>query len=218
MAELLERWSAVVGPSDEARVAGEALLARWAEPHRRYHDTAHLRAVLDAIDLLAGEADDADVVRLAAWFHDAVYEGRAGDDEEASAGLAEESLPPFGLPAERVVEVARLVRLTAGHDPAPGDRNGAVLCDADLSVLGGDPRAYAAYAAAVRNEYAHVPDVAFRAGRSAVLQRLLDHDPLFRTATARDLWQPRARRNVQTELTLLRASRGAASDVAGRPE
>ena len=55
-------------------------------------------------------------------------------------------------------EVVRLVLLTAGHEVEPGDRNGAVLVDADLSILGAPPERYARYAADVRAEYAHVDD------------------------------------------------------------
>jgi predicted metal-dependent HD superfamily phosphohydrolase len=108
-----------------------------------------------------------------------------------------------------VSEVARLVALTDGHDPAPGDRNGGVLCDADLAVLGGDPVAYAGYAAAVREEYARVPEEEFRRGRAAVLEALLARNPLFSTTTARDRWEDRARRNVETELILLRGGASA---------
>jgi predicted metal-dependent HD superfamily phosphohydrolase len=54
----------------------DELLARWSEPHRRHHDGAHLREVLDAVTLLAehGLVFDRDAVDLAAWFHDAVYD------------------------------------------------------------------------------------------------------------------------------------------------
>lgn len=201
---LEDRWAALVGCGETERAAGRALLERWAEPHRAYHGTAHLRAVLDAVDALAAEAGDLRAVRLAAWFHDAVYLGRAGEDEEASARLAGQVLAALGLPPPTVAEVARLVRLTAGHDPAPGDRDGAVLCDADLAVLGGSPRAYASYAAAVRAEYAHLGDAAYRAGRAAVLERLLALDPLFRTRAARERWQERSRANLRTELGRLR--------------
>jgi predicted metal-dependent HD superfamily phosphohydrolase len=211
-ADLLERWTGLVGAGAEA--VGRDLLTRWSEPHRAYHDAAHLRAVLDAVDLLAGHAVDPAAVRLAAWFHDAVYEGEAGADEEASAVLAERVLPSVGVPRDRVAEVARLVRLTAGHDPEPGDADGAVLCDADLAVLGSDPEDYAAYVAAVRRDYAAVPDEAFRAGRAAVLERLLGLDPLYRTATARRLWADRAAANLSAELDRLR---GGASGGEGRP-
>lgn len=202
---LLHRWGQLVGTLRPARELGENLLERWSEPHRRYHTVAHLRACLDAVDLLAREASDVTAVRLAVWFHDAVYEREPGSDEEASARLAERDLHAIGLDAARVVEVARLVRLTLTHDPAPGDRNGAVLCDADLSVLGGDPTAYAAYASLVRDEYAFLDENTFRIGRRRVLESLLAHDPLFRTTTAQTLWETRARHNTTMELTLLRA-------------
>jgi predicted metal-dependent HD superfamily phosphohydrolase len=203
MAELSARWAAVAGDSPASSELGAELLRRWSEPHRRYHTTTHLAACLDAVDVLADLADDVRAVRLAVWFHDAVHDGRPGADEAASAALAEQRLPALGLAPAEVAEVARLVRLTAGHDPAPGDADGAVLCDADLSVLAGEPDAYAAYAAAVRAEYAHVPDDAFAHGRREVLEALLSRAPLYRTAVGRERWEDRARRNVNTELLLL---------------
>jgi predicted metal-dependent HD superfamily phosphohydrolase len=99
--------------------------------------------------------------------------------------------------------VQRLVLLTAGHDPAPGDANGAVLCDADLAVLAGPPEAYAAYASAIREEYGHLSDADFTAGRIAVLEHLLALPALFRTPPAQQ-WTAPARANLAAELTLLR--------------
>jgi predicted metal-dependent HD superfamily phosphohydrolase len=179
---------------------GRELIARYSEPHRRYHDVRHLAAVLTAVDDLADEADDIDAVRLAAWFHDAVYEIRADDNEERSARLAEAELPRAGVPAPRVADVARLVRLTATHAPPPGDRDAAVLCDADLAVLGSTHVEYAAYAAAVRDEYAEIADADFRAGRAAILTALLALPRLYTTDTGRDRWEARARRNVSREI------------------
>src|SRR5690606_41538168 len=86
MDDLMGRWRALAGPGNDA--LGRDLLRRWREPHRRYHTVEHLRAVLDAIDELAHHADDPAAVRFAAWFHDAVYAGRPGEDERASAELA----------------------------------------------------------------------------------------------------------------------------------
>jgi predicted metal-dependent HD superfamily phosphohydrolase len=201
--DLLDRWR---GPGP----IGADLLRRYGEPHRRYHTTEHLAAVLDHVDELADEAGDAEAVRLAAWFHDAVYDPSRGDNEERSAVLAERMLADTDLPAETVAEVARLVRLTTTHDPRDDDRNGAVLCDADLAILAAPPDRYAAYAASVREEYAAVPDDAFRAGRAEILRSLLELPALFRTAPARERWEAAARHNLQTELMLLgRASGGA---------
>ncbi|WP_223166477.1 HD domain-containing protein [Nonomuraea sp. SYSU D8015] len=202
---LVAGWVALAGGSPASRATGAELIARWAEPHRRYHTPHHLAAVLAAIDHLAEQADDPVAVRLAAWFHDAVYDGRPGWDEERSAQLAQARLPRCGVPAPRVAEVARLVRLTAAHETlADGDADGAVLCDADLAVLGGP--GYDAYARAIREEYAHVPDDLFRKGRAEVLRRLLATPRLYRTAKARDLWEDRARANMAAELAALAAA------------
>ncbi|MHA7296403.1 DUF4031 domain-containing protein [Pseudarthrobacter sp. MDT3-1] len=194
---LLNRWEAIM-PGHDALFLD--LLDRWSEDHRRYHGCTHLLAVLEALDLLADPADPPRTVLLAAWFHDAVYRGVAGQDEEESARLAEERLTDAGLPAADVDEVARLVRLTSDHRPEPGDDDGALLCDADLSVLGGEPEPYARYVAAVREDYAHIGDADFAAGRAAVVRHLLELDPLFHGDRARELWLDAARRNLQGEL------------------
>ena len=179
------------------------LVARWSEPHRHYHTLDHLAQVLSIVDSHTALAADAAAVRLAAWFHDAVYDPRATDNEERSAALAESTLAAAGLPAARVAEVARLVRLTAGHAVADGDRNGALLADADLAVLAAPPDAYDRYAAAVRREYAHVPDEAFRAERAAVLLHLLDLPELYRIVPDRVEWTERAVGNLRRELAAL---------------
>ncbi|MEU5437639.1 hypothetical protein AB0G73_30280 [Streptomyces sp. NPDC020719] len=206
--DLRARWTRTLlaaRPGEEPDPApyADRLLAAWAEPHRRYHTTAHLAAVLGHVDTLAEYAEDAELVRLAAWFHDVVYRPDRSENEERSAALAERALPEAGLSPEATAEVARLVRLTVTHDPHEGDTNGEVLCDADLAVLAGDPEEYAAYAAAVRAEYAFVPDDTFRAGRAAVLRQLLDLPRLFRTPHGTREWEARARENLTSELELL---------------
>ena len=193
---LLTRWNAVL-PGHDALFLD--LLDRWGEEHRKYHGRTHLLAVLEALDLLTDPADPHRTVLLAAWFHDAVYRGIAGQDEEESARLAEERLAHAGLPAAEVDEVARLVRMTADHQPEAGDGAAALLSDADLSVLGGDPAAYARYLAAVRQDFAHIGDDDFAAGRAAVVRQLLKLDPLFHTQRGRELWLDAARRNLQSE-------------------
>ncbi|MCY0916924.1 hypothetical protein OS965_01865 [Streptomyces sp. H27-G5] len=207
-APLRARWQATVTASGAAPDAdpgpyAKRLLAAWAEPQRRYHTTAHLADVLARIDVLAPHARDLAAVELAAWFHDAVYRPDRSENEERSAVLAERALPELGIDADRTASVARLVRLTVTHDPAPGDADGEVLCDADLAVLAGEPDAYAAYVAAVRAEYGFVPDDAFREGRAAVLRQLLGQPRLFRTPYGAAHWEAPARRNLAAELATL---------------
>lgn len=208
--ELRARWRATLlaarggtGRGPDPDPYADALLTRWAEPQRRYHTAAHLAAVLGHIDTLAGHAADAGAVRLAAWFHDAVYRPDRSENEERSAVLAQRALPEAGVPDAVTAEVVRLVRLTVTHDPAEGDTNGEVLCDADLAILAAAPKEYAAYAARVREEYGFVPEDAFREGRADVLRQLLGLPRLFRTPHGAAEWEPRARRNLLTELELL---------------
>ena len=206
MQDLLEVWNALLARHtrrvSDAAATGRALLARWAEPHRRYHDVTHLRGILESVEELAGHADDVDAVRLAAWYHDAVYAGQP-DDEELSAELAERDLRALGVSAELVAEVGRLVRLTVEHDPAAGDRNGEVLSDADLAGLALPAAQYQRNSALIRQEYAHVPDDAFRAGRSKIIEALLAGPGLYRTPLGRAQWETSARANMNVELASL---------------
>ena len=202
---LHDRWLTLAGITPESIRLGDELVARWAEPHRRYHTLDHLVRVLDGVDEFGTYTDDITAVRFAAWFHDAVYDGGAAsaDNEELSAQLAEAELPALGVPEARIAEVARLVRLTKGHAVSDGDHNGAVLCDADLAILGSDAAAYSAYAQAIRQEYAEVPDEVFRPGRAAVLRGLLELPKLFRTPVAVKRYEDRARANLTAEIAEL---------------
>lgn len=193
-------------PADRAVEVRDGLLDRWREPHRTYHDTRHLGEVLARVDELGHHAAHPDLVRCAAWWHDAVHDGRAGDDERASAALARSQLLHLGVSRYRADQVADLVLVTASHDPGdPADPDAAVLCDADLAILAAPGPRYEQYATDVRREYAHVPDVLFRAGRAAVLRRLLAHPNLFRTPTGAS-WEAAARTNVSRELAGLVAA------------
>src|SRR5690625_4171080 len=132
---------------------------------------------------------------LAAWFHDAVYDGVAGQDEERSAALARERL---GGSLGR--EVARLVRLTIDHRVPRGDGAGAALVDADLGILAASPGRYQRYAAQIRREYSHVSPADWRRGRRAVLEDFRGRPHLFLTPRAKRDWGAAARRNLDWEL------------------
>lgn len=192
------------------RELGARLLQRWNEPHRHYHGPAHLLAVLQRLRELArhGGGDGPGMepsrrVQLAAWFHDAVYDGLPGDDEDRSAELARSLLTDvLGAPA--AAEVAALVLSTKEHRlPAEFDgdlrRDAALLLDADLGVLASSTPEYDRYVRQVRADYAHVDDVSWARGRAGVLDRLLSADPLFHTEWAAEQWTGPARANLRRE-------------------
>ena len=192
--ELSALWRADVGAGHDAALG--RLLARYGEPHRQYHSVEHVFRVRRGVgDLLTRyPVPDPIAVRLAAWFHDVIYDVRRDDNELASAALAHHELTTFGAMPERIAAVHRLILSTAGH--APGATDEAVLIDADLAVLGADPAAYEAYRRGVRFEYRHVSDNDWRVGRAAVLRQLLDL-PVIYTLTTAD--NARARANLTAE-------------------
>ena len=193
---LRDRW-----PLDTGLELRDALLACYAAPTRGYHDERHLTEVLDRLDDLAaaGEPFDRLPVVLAAWFHDGVYDDAPGP-EERSAAWAKDALAALGVDEAVVAEVARLVRLTERHRPAADDANGAALSDADLAILAAPAERYDEYVAAVRREYAAVPDADFHAGRAAVLRDLLAKPHLFQSRHGRARWEAAARANVAREV------------------
>jgi predicted metal-dependent HD superfamily phosphohydrolase len=204
--ELHDRWAADLGRGRDAVNTLEKLLTRYREPHRQYHTLTHILNVLRDVEELtvAVPVGDPAAVRLAAWYHDAVYEpaASAGHNEEASAELAARDLVALDQPRARIRAVERLVRVTTHHTPAAGAKDEMVLCDADLAVLASDPAAYSAYANGVRSEYAYVPEPAWREGRAAVLRALLERPVLFHTEVMHER-EPAARANLAAELASL---------------
>ena len=203
-AELRAAWSEAVGTSPEAWEAFDDVVGRHRAPQRQYHGVRHVTWTVRHVRELAAivtVADEAAVI-AAAFFHDAVYDVTADDNEGRSAALAERVLGGLGWSADRCSRVAELVRATAGHAPTE-DPEEAVLLDADLAVLGSEPAAYEAYVTGVRAEYGALDDEQWRTGRGAVLRRLLGRQPLFSTEAGRSRWERRARANMAAELASL---------------
>jgi predicted metal-dependent HD superfamily phosphohydrolase len=206
-----ESWiGATCSLGGNALVADQAtddLGARYAQPHRRYHDTAHVLAVLRDSALLADElglsGHDRAIVALAACAHDVHYDGQPGDDERRSAEWAGSWLRRAGVAESDVSEVERLVLATIDHVADAADLTAQILFDADLAILAAPPEDYERYRSAVRAEYATVSDDAWRTGRAAVLTSLATRDPLFHTEPARARWEQRAKANLATELASL---------------
>ena len=176
------------------------LLARWAEPHRRYHGHSHLQDGLAALDLLqAGRLE-----RVAFWFHDAVHHNSSPHDELASAALARELLRD--LPAAEVDEVCRLILVTVDHAPHPEDEAGGRMADADLHGLGLSWARYCANVAAIRAELPELGPAGWVERRRQFLARMLTRGSVFHTPTGLALWERQARGNLRGELDQLSAS------------
>lgn len=197
--QVLRAWlRAVPAPGKAAKDAFEDVAARYGEAHRAYHDLAHVRAVLETLELLDAPCENA--LALAAILHDVVYEPASPTNEEESAAYAGETLGRLGVDERAVEETMRLIRATERHEAAEDDVLGNLLHDADLAILGADAVAYTEYTHKVRLEYQHVPEPAWREGRSRVLKTLLTRERVYTTDRARELYETRARENMQREL------------------
>jgi len=197
-------WRAIAGDGHDDHL--DEVLVRHREPHRRYHTATHVAHVLRTIDELGRDVHLTRpwAVRLAALYHDAVYDPRSSGNEVASAALASRVAVELGWGAADVAAVGSMI-LATEHHAAGEDSDTAVLLDADLGVLGAGSAAYLAYVDGVREEYRHVDEDAWRRGRAAVLQGFLDRPTIFATAPMRRRCEHRARRNLAAELAGLSA-------------
>lgn len=196
--------------SDAVAATGSELLRRLGEPHRRYHTAQHIVEMFWAIEELEAvqEVDrrGSALARVAAWFHDAIYDvTRAHDSERESANLARKSLTALGLGANDVDRVQDLILLSAAHELPFHDALGATFHDADLWVLSADEDRFDEYCQQVRDEYTAVPGTEYAAVRTTVLEPFLRRSSIYATEHARGEWEGRARLNLARELHRLAA-------------
>lgn len=196
---------------------GESLLQAWEQPHRAYHHSGHLSQMLADLDRLYAHRAQAGstplALILAAWFHDAVYEGAPGEDERRSEQLASASLAPLVtaglLSTDELQMVSLLVRATATHElPESAELPAGYevtdiefFLDADMAILAADSVRYRRYLRGVRSEYSHFDDEAFRTGRTTFLRSILGRERVFLSEQGLQLWEEPARANLQAELT-----------------
>lgn len=181
LGELRTRFEGALRGSGALRPGGavfEELVARYGEPHRHYHTLDHVAACLGWLERFVDLAERPHEVALALWFHDAIYDPRARDNEARSAALARTRLEALGLSLEARERIATHVLSTRDHDATSGDA--ALVVDLDLTILGASPSAFHAFEEAIRREYAHVPGPLFRFGRRRLLKGFLERSPLYR--------------------------------------
>jgi predicted metal-dependent HD superfamily phosphohydrolase len=189
------------------RVAAFVDLARrYSEPGRHYHTLRHVAETVAAYRLLlAAEHDTLEEISvpagmLAVYYHDAVHETTANDNERRSAELAADVLGQLRCPSDVVANVTRLVAATARHVSTAPDE--ALVNDADLRVLARPAPAYDHYVRRVRLEYAWAGEADWATGRAVVLRRLLD-GPIYATSWGARHWEHNARTNLYRELSAL---------------
>lgn len=203
-------------PKEELAQACRDLISRWSTPERRYHNVQHLIDTLTRIETLLPSTHSPHLVQLAAWYHGAVfsvemkdiYTRNGGEDELASARLAEEELVALGVTEDAAARVGQLIRSLREHKKEASSQTTAkfqaidvdalVLHDAHLGCLSVEPQRYRTYVSQIRDEYAEVSDIGFCSARYAIVSRFLHRRPLFITPLARE-WEENARSNLESE-------------------
>ncbi len=185
----------------------DALVARYSEPHRRYHTLQHLAECLRAFDAVHTLAQRPHEVAVALWFHDAIYDTRASDNEQRSADWAREALRAAGVAEDAGGRVHALI-LATRHDAAPRAGDESLLVDIDLSILGADATRFDEYEAQIRAEYAFVPGFLFRRKRREILQGFLDRPRIYGTAVFHDRLEAAARANLIKAIAATRRGPG----------
>ncbi|GIK54698.1 MAG: hypothetical protein BroJett015_03610 [Chloroflexota bacterium] len=198
------RWRTLTGALGVDAAAAQPvfaeLVAQYEGNGRAYHNLTHVRQVLASAMELADEAVDWTAVQLAIWFHDVVYVPGAPDNESQSARFARRILHGWQLPDELIDAVEQLILATALNGTIPDHPDVSLIQDADIATLGWPPDAYRRYAQAIRREFAHVPEEAYRHGRSQILTYFLQQERLYRTDHFFTRLEKPARTNLQQEL------------------
>ena len=153
------------------------------------------------VSVETGDVQQPDLIEMALWFHDGVYDPQRGDNEQCSAAMAVEAIGD----SEVGREVARLVQLTCGHSPGDGPDDGWIL-DIDLSIFGRPWKRVQEYEVQIRAEYAWVEDAIYRPKRIEILEGFLGRPSIYCTSYFCDRFEEPARRNILGLIQGIRAT------------
>lgn len=194
-------WLSLTGrPGDQGLL--QALVARYGETHRRYHTLDHLDACLRHLPALRGLAAQPHEIALALWFHDAIYDIGASDNEGRSANWAAQALQSAAVDTQAVQRVVALILVTR-HDAAPATVDEQLMLDVDLAILGAPIAVFDGYEHQVRAEYSAVPEPLFRANRRRILQGFLARERIYHSAPFHGRLEMQARQNLARSIAAL---------------
>lgn len=180
----------------------EDIIARYSEPHRRYHTVRHLEECFEKLAEVRPLAPHPAEIEIAIWFHDAIYDTRSKQNESESAKLARAEVLTAKGSVESADRIAKLI-LATRHDAVPEGNDAKVLVDVDLSILGASPQRFDEYEQQVREEYSWVPEFIFTKERKAILQSLLTRAAIFNTQVFIDRYEQQARDNLERSIMRL---------------
>ena len=180
------------------------LANHYQEEGRYYHDFSHISSLLSLSGEFRNNVVNKDVVDLAIFFHDVIYDPKSKTNEEDSAELFKEVLGNY-IDSSIVERVVHYIIETKRHDVADcGDTDLQFFMDFDMSILGSSMESYISYCQAIRKEYSFYPDEAYRIGRAAFLRTTINENKqVFSTKEFRERYEATAKSNILWECAQL---------------
>jgi predicted metal-dependent HD superfamily phosphohydrolase len=179
------------------------LQTAYAQPQRFYHTQQHLQECLSLLAEVEHLAKQPVELALALYFHDAVYNPQANDNEAQSAAWAMQVLTQCQAQETLIKRIENLIMATQHHTVTEDDTDGQLLLDIDLAILGQETTRFNEYEQQIRQEYAWVSEQDFKSGRAAVLQSFLQREWIYQTDYFRGRLEQQARLNIQAALESL---------------
>jgi predicted metal-dependent HD superfamily phosphohydrolase len=187
--------------SDRGTEIYRDLKNRYSEDHRRYHTPAHIAHCLELFDLASHKIDEPDAVEMSIWFHDAIYDASASDNEKRSARYFIQTCGQ-DIDPELQSKVHDLIMVTV-HKEHPSTADERYMVDIDLSSFGLPWKKFLEDSEAVREEFRHLSDPEFYSAQKAFLEKLVARKHFCFTKFFRDRHEKTARSNIARYLDLL---------------
>ncbi|MBF4518195.1 hypothetical protein IRZ71_17660 [Flavobacterium sp. ANB] len=172
----------------------------YSNKSRHYHNLTHIEAMIESYETYFDKLQFPNEILFSIFYHDYIYSSRKKDNELKSAEFALSVLPENAKLDKKLVFDA--ICATQHHQQnIVKDINW--LIDFDLKVLAWDWEAYKVYFEQIRKEYRIYPDFLYKPGRAQALNHFLKNDFIFQTDEFRNLYEEKARKNIEAEILLL---------------
>lgn len=173
----------------------DELIAAYSEKQRAYHTVQHLYECLSLMEAVQYELNDPYAVALALWFHDAVYDPEAKDNELKSAELFEQ-LMAQDLSFETLEKIKRWILATQKH-ALTDEIDLQFLLDIDLAILAATPERFIQYEQQIQQEYSWVDPEVYAIKRKEVLMHFYQSEPLYQTVYFQKNFELNAKDNLR---------------------
>ena len=172
----------------------------YSKKSRHYHNLTHIQDMIFSFEKYLDQLHFPNEVLYSIFYHDYIYVSSKKDNELKSAESAIKILPKNSdLNSTMVFDTIVATQLHQHNDNE--DINW--LIDFDLKILARDWEDYKIYFEQIRKEYRIYPDFLYKPGRAKALKHFLENEFIFQTDEFRNLYEEKARANIEKEILLL---------------